>query len=96
MLQSIAPTPVGGEWIRAEKKRQFVLLKHSDITQRIIQVLYEVYNELGYGFLESVYRRAMLIALQQAGLHAEDESPIGVWFRGQVVGSFSADTGGAK
>lgn len=65
--------------------------KHDDLTQKIIGLFYEVYNELGYGFLESVYSGAMCVALRQAGLKAEREMPIPVSFRGEVVGLFKAD-----
>ena len=41
--------------------------KHDAITERVIGVFYDVYNELGFGFLESVYRESMRIALVQAG-----------------------------
>jgi GxxExxY protein len=50
-----------------------------------------VYNELGFGFLESVYHRAMLIALNQAGLRAEPSVSLPVYFRGRLVGDFIAD-----
>jgi PD-(D/E)XK nuclease superfamily len=43
------------------------------LTEKIIGVFYEVYNDLGFGFLESVYREAMRIALRQAGLRVEVE-----------------------
>lgn len=66
-------------------------LLHSGVTEKIIGVFYEVYNELGCGFLESVYRNAMLIALRQRGLHCEAEHPIPVHFRGEQIGSFFAD-----
>ena len=66
-------------------------LKHSEITERIIGAFYAVYNELGPGFLESVYQRSMTIALQYLGLKAECELPVAVWFRGQQVGDFRAD-----
>ncbi|HEX9200345.1 MAG TPA: GxxExxY protein [Acidobacteriaceae bacterium] len=65
--------------------------KHDDLTQKIIGVFYEVYNELGYGFLETVYREAMRLALIQAALHAAAEVPIQVRFRGELVGIFRAD-----
>ena len=45
--------------------------KHQELTRKIIGVFYEVYNELGHGFLESAYEAAMLIAFRQAGLKAE-------------------------
>jgi GxxExxY protein len=61
------------------------------LTEKIIGVFYEVYNELGFGFLESVYRESMRIALFQAGLRVEAEVPVPVSFRGNVVGVFRAD-----
>jgi GxxExxY protein len=65
--------------------------KYDDLTQRIIGIFYDVYNELGCGFLESVYREAMRLALSQAGLKVETEIPIPVRFRGEVIGIFRAD-----
>jgi GxxExxY protein len=65
--------------------------KHAALTERVIGVFYEVYNELGFGFLESVYREAMRIALTQAGLQVKTEVSVPVSFRGVVVGIFRAD-----
>jgi GxxExxY protein len=64
---------------------------HSEVTEKVIGVFFEVYNELGGGFLESVYQEAMRIALLQAGLRVAIEIPIPVYFRGEVVGNFRAD-----
>ena len=61
------------------------------LTERIIRVFYEVYNELGFGFLESVYREAMRIALREAGFRVEVEVAVPVSFRGTLVGVFRAD-----
>ena len=66
-------------------------LKHEEITEKVIGVFFDVYNELGYGFLESVYEKSMLVALQAAGLHAECQVPVPVWFRGVQVADFYAD-----
>ena len=65
--------------------------KHGDITQTIIGVFYEVYNELGHGFLESVYHRSLVLALQSVGLNVSSRVDIPVWFRGSEVGHFQAD-----
>jgi GxxExxY protein len=65
--------------------------RNDPLTERIIGVFYEVYNELGFGFLESVYREAMRIALGQAGLQVEAEVPVPVSFRGRPLGIFRAD-----
>ncbi len=66
-------------------------LKHGKITDRIIKCFYEVYNELGHGFLESVYQKSLLIVLDSAGLQACSPVQIPVWFRGKRVGSFQGD-----
>jgi GxxExxY protein len=65
--------------------------KHDQITEQIIRVFFEVYNELGFGFLESVYRESMRLALVEAGFKAVTEVPIPVSFRGTIVGVFRAD-----
>jgi len=66
-------------------------LKHSALTEKIIGAFYDVYNELGYGFLESVYEEALAIALPELGLRVQRQIPITVWFRGQSGGDFRAD-----
>jgi GxxExxY protein len=66
-------------------------LKHRDLTQKIIGVFYEVYNELGHGFLESVYEAAFEIALTSKGLPVLRQIEVPVWFRGKRVGDFTAD-----
>jgi GxxExxY protein len=66
-------------------------LKHAGLTDRIIGIFYDVYNELGYGFLESVYEESLLIALREAGLAVDRQVPVPVWFRNHKVGDFRAD-----
>jgi GxxExxY protein len=66
-------------------------LEHKDITEKIIGAAFEVYNVLGYGFLESVYQKAMQVELQRLGLTAEIECPIKVKYKGVIVGEFRAD-----
>ncbi len=56
--------------------------KHGELTRKIIGVFYDVYNELGQGFLESVYQNAMALALREAGIEAVQQAPITVYFRG--------------
>src|SRR3981081_2894874 len=68
-----------------------VQYKHQELTQIILGVFYEVYNELGHGFLESVYQEAMLIALRQKGGRGEAQGPLPVRFRGERIGDFRAD-----
>jgi GxxExxY protein len=66
-------------------------LMHADITEKIIGVFFEVYNELGPGFLESVYEQAMAIALSDAGLRVQRQVAVPVYFRGQRIGDYKAD-----
>jgi GxxExxY protein len=66
-------------------------LQHAELTERIIGVFYKVSRELGFGFLESIYRRSLLIALREAGLKAEQEVQIKVFYHGQEVRTFYAD-----
>jgi len=65
--------------------------KHSDTTDRVLKVFYEVYNELGGGFLESVYHSALMIALAEDGLSVASQVAVPVYFRGRIVGDFRAD-----
>ncbi|HEV2962564.1 MAG TPA: GxxExxY protein [Candidatus Angelobacter sp.] len=65
--------------------------KHSELTDQIIGVFYDVYNELGFGFLESVYRNSLHLALLEKGLIVEPEVSVTVFFRGKIVGDFRAD-----
>jgi len=65
--------------------------KHGEITQKVIGVFYEVYNELGHGFLESVYEKSLEIALSSMGVKVRRQIEIPVSFRGQRVGIFTAD-----
>jgi len=63
----------------------------SDITERVIGVFFAVYNELGAGFVESVYQNAMALALRESGLKVEQQYPLTVSFRGETVGEFRVD-----
>ena len=64
---------------------------HRGLTRAIIGCAFEVSNELGAGFLESVYEKAMVVALEQARIPFQAQIPIGVEFRGKPVGDFYAD-----
>jgi GxxExxY protein len=64
---------------------------HEELTQKILGVFYEVYNELGHGFLESVYEKAMIIALGEKDIMVQQQVEIPVWFHRQQAGFFFAD-----
>jgi GxxExxY protein len=68
-----------------------VTLKHHELTEKITGVFFDVYNELGHGFLESVYEQALAIALTDAGIKVQEQLPLAVWFRTHRVGDFKAD-----
>ncbi len=66
-------------------------MQYEDLTKKIIGCAYTVYNTMGFGFLESVYEKCLLIELHKAGLEAESQRPITVRYDGEVVGEFVAD-----
>jgi GxxExxY protein len=66
-------------------------MKHEEITHKIIGSGYQVYNKLGFGFLESVYKKAMIIELTKGNLRAEPERPLTVYYDNQIVGDFYVD-----
>ena len=66
-------------------------LEYEDITEAIIGSAFEVYNVLGYGFLEKVYQKALQVELLRRGHSAEMEHPIKVKFKGVIVGEYEAD-----
>ena len=66
-------------------------MKFEDITQIIIGSAFKVYNTLGFGFLESVYKKAMVIELRKNNLSLDEEKPIKVFYDNQVVGDFYVD-----
>ncbi len=65
--------------------------KYSEITEIIIKAFYNVYNQLGYGFLEKVYENALMIELKKLGLKAEHQKPIKVYYDKQIIGDYFAD-----
>ena len=66
-------------------------MEYESLTEKIIGCAYQVYNKMGYGFLESVYEKCLMIELKKAGLVAESQVPIHVEYYGEVVGEFVAD-----
>ena len=65
--------------------------EYKEITEKIIKCCYNVYNKMGFGFLESVYEKCLLIELSKAGLKFENQKPINVFYDGKPVGQFVAD-----
>ena len=67
------------------------MYRHADITERIIAAFYQVYNTLGYGFLEKVYQNAMEVELKARGLLVVPQAPLKVYYSGELVGEYFAD-----
>lgn len=65
--------------------------KYKELTERIIKIYYNVYNTLGYGFLEKVYENAMMIEFRKANIPAASQDPIKVIYEEEVVGEYFAD-----
>jgi len=66
-------------------------MEHKNVTETVIGCAYRVYNKMGFGFLESVYEKCLLIELHKAGLDAESQKPITVYYDDEIVGEFVAD-----
>lgn len=61
-------------------------LLHEDLTQEIIKAFYDVYNNLGFGFLERVYENSLALLLRERSIHVQQQAPISVYFHGIHVG----------
>ena len=66
-------------------------MEYKNVTETIIGCAYRVYNKMGFGFLESVYEKCLLIELHKAGMDAEPQKPIVVYYDNEIVGEFVAD-----
>ena len=66
-------------------------MEYRELTEKIIGCAYRVYNKMGFGFLESVYEKCMLVELKEAGINANSQKPIKVFYRNEIVGDFMAD-----
>jgi len=73
--------------ILSEKKH----MELENLTHNVIGCAYTVFNKLGFGFLESIYHKAMLIELAKKSLSAEPEKPLKVYYDDEVIGDFSVD-----
>ena len=62
-----------------------------ELTKSLIGIYYDVYNELGYGFLEKVYQNAMIIELVLRGFEIESQKKINVFYKKEIVGDYIPD-----
>ena len=65
--------------------------QHTELTEKIIKAYFNVYNKLGYGFLEKVYENSMMIELRKFGFDCEKQKPIDVYYDDKKVGEYFAD-----
>ena len=66
-------------------------MEYKELTEKIIGCAYHVYNTMGFGFLESVYEKCLLIEIRKTGLKAESQKAITVYYKGEIVGEFVVD-----
>ena len=66
-------------------------MEYEDLTHKIIGCAYRVFNQLGFGFLESVYKKAMIHEISKDSLKVETEKPLNVYYDNVLVGEFFAD-----
>lgn len=67
------------------------MLKHRELSEKVIAAAYAVHKELGHGFLERVYKNALEIELRENGVKCNSEVPLNVSYHGQIVGDYFAD-----
>jgi len=65
--------------------------KYKELTEKIIEIFYKVYNNLGYGFLEKVYENAMMLAFKKENIPAVSQYAIKVFYEDEIVGEYFAD-----
>jgi len=66
-------------------------MKYGELTEKIIGCAFRVYNKMGFGFLESVYEKCLLIEFRKYGIDVESQKAITVYYDGEIVGDFVAD-----
>ncbi len=64
---------------------------YDDLTKKIIKCFYKIFDELGTGFLESVYEKSLMIELEDSGLKALNQKSINVYYQKRLVGDFKTD-----
>lgn len=69
----------------------YIAVQYEELTQKVIGCAYEVYNKIGFGFLESVYENCLMIELKNVGLRAQQQKVINVCYGSELVGEFKAD-----
>ena len=63
----------------------------NDVSEKIIGAAFEVSNVLGVGFLEKVYENALNLELRSRGFETQQQAPLKVYYKGELVGDYFAD-----
>lgn len=66
-------------------------LLYGDLTYKVIGLGMQVHTTLGHGYLEKVYENSLMVLFRKTGIFAEQQTPIKVWFEGEIVGDYCAD-----
>ena len=66
-------------------------MKYEQLTETIIGACYDVYNELDFGYLESVYEQSLLLELENKHLDVQSQVPLEVQYKEHIVGEYVAD-----
>ena len=66
-------------------------MENKQLSQEIIGAAFEVYNQMGFGYLESVYEKCLAIELRKRGIQAQFQVPLDTYYNEQIVGNFFAD-----
>jgi GxxExxY protein len=64
---------------------------YKDLTEKIIRCFYNVYDELGGGFLESVYEKSLLIELKEKNINSSNQNQINVYYKNKLVDEYKSD-----
>ncbi|MCE5187225.1 MAG: GxxExxY protein [Planctomycetaceae bacterium] len=67
------------------------MLKHKELSEKVITAAYAVHKELGNGFVEKIYKKALEIEVRESGVKCNSEVPLSVSYHGQIVGDYFAD-----
>jgi GxxExxY protein len=73
------------------KRKEWILMHKKELSKKVIEAAITVYRDLGCGFLEAAYQKALMITLHEMGLNAEKEKKLELYYHGQVIGEYYLD-----
>jgi len=66
-------------------------LVYPELSYKIIGILFDVYNQLGYGYQEKYYEKAVATSLKLAGLNYKEQCSVPIEFKGEKIGNYFMD-----